>query len=255
MPTLIKAKFLVYGLFDPITNKLRYVGYTSKSLDERLSGHLRQKRRNHRTNWLKSLKAKPIIKQLDYSDDYNEIIKKEIFWIRFFKKKGCNLVNATDGGEGLQGYKFTNEQKMMISERTKEAMTPEIRQKISDLKKGKPAHNRRKIVDDLGNIYNSLSEIGDASAIVQSIKNKRQSKGRSYKYYEEGDIKCEVYETKNSIAIKCNELNKKYISIREAARILNLDAGGISKVCKGKAKTCGGYTFSFDNNGGVLSQH
>lgn len=232
------------------------MGYTSKPLKERLSAHLRQKRRNHRTCWLKSLKKRnlsPTIKKLDSSNDYNEIIEKEIYWIRFFRKKGCSLVNATDGGEGLQGYRFSQEQKKMISERTKEAMKnlPQAtKDRMRNSKKGKVPRNKRKVIDQNGTIYSSLTEAAStinvtSGAISFGIKNKKQTKAYSFRYYEEGVVRCEVYETKNSHRVKCNELNKEYVSIREAGRDLGLDPSSISNVCKGKSKTCGGFTFSY----------
>ena len=38
----------------------------------------------------------------------------------------------------------------------------------------------------------------------------------------------------------------RYKSVSEAASILKIDASGISKVCKGKSQTCGGYIWSYE---------
>ena len=46
---------------------------------------------------------------------------------------------------------------------------------------------------------------------------------------------------------KDGELIAVYPSAREAARILNLDASTISKVCRGKNKTHGGFVFKYLN--------
>lgn len=45
--------------------------------------------------------------------------------------------------------------------------------------------------------------------------------------------------------IICLNNSKKYYSIREAARNLNLDNSSISKVCKGKIKQTKGYKFKY----------
>lgn len=45
--------------------------------------------------------------------------------------------------------------------------------------------------------------------------------------------------------VRCVELNTIYESGAAAARELNLDASHISKVCRGKANTTGGYHFEF----------
>ena len=52
----------IYGLLDPRTNNIRYVGKTSRSLNERLSAHLRsnQGKNNHKHNWISLLKKENI---------------------------------------------------------------------------------------------------------------------------------------------------------------------------------------------------
>lgn len=45
--------------------------------------------------------------------------------------------------------------------------------------------------------------------------------------------------------IYCVELDRTFNSQQEAARILHLDQGNISKVCRGKLRTTGGYHFEF----------
>lgn len=63
------------------------------------------------------------------------------------------------------------------------------------------------------------------------------------------------YDTKTNKSIKVinqYDLNGNFIatypSIREAARILSLDSSSITKACKGKVKTCGGFKFSYASN-------
>ena len=41
--------------------------------------------------------------------------------------------------------------------------------------------------------------------------------------------------------VLCIELNKIFLSAREASRELNIDSSRISKVCRGQAKSAGGY--------------
>lgn len=45
--------------------------------------------------------------------------------------------------------------------------------------------------------------------------------------------------------IYCLENDKIYESQTQAAKELGLDQGNISRVCRGKAKTTGGYHFEF----------
>ena len=68
------------------------------------------------------------------------------------------------------------------------------------------------------------------------------------------NVNAAFYETKTNGNVKIvqqfskdGELIAVYPSAREAARILNLDASTISKVCRGKNKTHGGFVFKYLN--------
>ena len=50
---------------------------------------------------------------------------------------------------------------------------------------------------------------------------------------------------KLSKPVYCEELNKVFSSTIEAAHQLGIDQGSISKCCRGKRKTCGGYTWRY----------
>ena len=49
-------------------------------------------------------------------------------------------------------------------------------------------------------------------------------------------------------SVYCIELNTVYPSVQECARQLNLYATNITKVCKGKIHTTGGYHFQYYND-------
>ena len=87
----------IYILIDPNTNKIRYVGMTKLSLEHRLSLHLREKTKlTHKSYWIQSLKKdnkKPIISQIDSSDNVEELSRKEIYWIQYYLKQGEKLTN------------------------------------------------------------------------------------------------------------------------------------------------------------------
>jgi len=93
----------VYALKDPRTDAIRYVGITNQKLKDRLYQHTKENNRNHRCNWIKSILnigLSPEIEMLATVDDSLRV-EAEKGWIAFFRKIGADLVNATDGGEGL----------------------------------------------------------------------------------------------------------------------------------------------------------
>jgi hypothetical protein len=99
---------IIYGLCDPRTQELRYVGKTSRSLKKRLRGHLdrSKKPRTHRDCWIRSLLKQgiaPGIFEIDTVD--GDGCESESHHIAYFKSIGCDLTNHTAGGEGAPGMR------------------------------------------------------------------------------------------------------------------------------------------------------
>lgn len=112
----------IYALFSSDTGEIRYVG-KAKNLRRRLSGHIHEAKKkpsqSHRTKWITSLLktgAHPGILALREvpESEWQEAEREEI---AKYSSHGC-LVNGTSGGEGVE-------------------MTPEIRAKIGDVKRGR----------------------------------------------------------------------------------------------------------------------
>ncbi len=90
----------IYGLFDPRNNELRYVGQTSRSLNDRLSKHLSGSKNNSDPNpvkkaWINKLlklNMKPSINLLGIIEE-NESIFWEQWNINDAKFNGCRLTN------------------------------------------------------------------------------------------------------------------------------------------------------------------
>ncbi len=131
----------VYGLCDPRTQELRYVGITNRVVD-RHREHIRQAERGntHLDRWIKQLldaglsPERFIIEEIDESGR----VESECFWIAYFKSIGCRLTNITSGGEGLIGFSHSEESKKKMSEsaKRKPPMTDETRKLIADGSRG-----------------------------------------------------------------------------------------------------------------------
>jgi len=132
--------YAIYGLVDPTTKELRYVGFTSKLLKYRLSSHISaaKKAKGKRARcliWIKSLLnkgLKPEIFEIEKTtkDSWREA---EQFWIAYFKSIGADLINHTFGGEGCLGRQHTPEE----IEKRRRANTGKKRSKetINNMKK------------------------------------------------------------------------------------------------------------------------
>jgi len=126
--------YKIYGLCSSEDYLIRYIGYTSISIDDRAKKHYYESGTTKKNNWIKSIKSKehrliPIL--IDEYENRRDALKMEICYIKTFKSFGANLVNGTDGGDGV-------------------TMTPEIRKKISEANKGKcriTDYQRRRIAE------------------------------------------------------------------------------------------------------------
>jgi len=115
-------RFVVYGLFDPRTNELRYIGKTINP-ERRREGHLKpcylnRSPRNHRAQWIKSLLAEglePIFRVLLACASADDLYAAEQRMIKQAKEAGTRLTNATDGGPGRHGYILSTEERKKIS--------------------------------------------------------------------------------------------------------------------------------------------
>lgn len=134
----------IYALIDPRTQKIRYVGWTSRAFDLRLSRHKTEAQRktsqgkwlyqHHRANWLRSLLNAgvwPPGHQTLETGTGLAWTQAEQRWIQELRQQGVDLVNGTDGGEGTPGHtctprKWTSEERMAARQRAKEQNLPEI---------------------------------------------------------------------------------------------------------------------------------
>jgi hypothetical protein len=136
-------KWTVYGLCDPRTCEIKYVGW-SFDLERRTRDHIKnaKKDRSHKASWIKQLLAcgqTPYFVVLETgTGDWAEC---ERFWISFLRRIGTRLTNLTDGGDGMPGYRWTEEQKQKLRNRV---FSKERNRRISEAKTGKPLSQSHK---------------------------------------------------------------------------------------------------------------
>jgi hypothetical protein len=142
----------IYVLKDE-NGKVRYVGKSSHSAKKRYSRHLAEARdglKTHKARWIKGMLNRGFVPQMDIIDTVEgDGCESEKRWIAFFKEQGVKLTNLTDGGEGVTGYKHSDELKAKRCQILKAywsdkdhhskgvKMSDESRAKMSNTRKGK----------------------------------------------------------------------------------------------------------------------
>lgn len=208
--------YKIYGLYEKNSDIIRYIGLTRRCAIRRMYEHIKDRNKCHRTNWLKSINYNVEIYVIEDGipsiDDANF---KEKEYIKLYKSFGANLVNSTDGGDGIFGFKHSETTKKKLSELNKgKILTTEHKDKMSKSRTGLKRTKQFKL-------NCSVSKLG--------IKNHMYGKfGKEH----HGSIPILKF-TKDNIFIK------EYSSIAEAQKECNISH--ISSCLSGNRKTAGGY--------------
>lgn len=194
---------------------------------------------NRNPHWHRIVaKAGGYIKQIVAAHLYEqEALSFEKLMITKLRDAGAKLCNLTDGGDGISGYRHTEEARRKFSERMKgkpsptlgKTFTEEHREKLRIAKLGKKQteeHRRN----------SAMARIGHATS--EETRRKLSEANTGYKHTEEAKLKM-------SKSVLCTTTGKLYKSITEAANELLLQTTNISRVCLGRAKHTGGYTFTY----------
>lgn len=118
-------KNIIYGLVDPDSKQVRYIGKSTIGL-KRPREHKKRSlllAMSHKNNWIKNLISQNKIYEITILEENIELSKlseREIYWISFYKENGIILTNSTEGGEGTPGFRFSEESKNNISITKKE---------------------------------------------------------------------------------------------------------------------------------------
>jgi hypothetical protein len=106
----------IYGLCDPHTNELRYIGQTSQELRHRLRKHVIRAHdgQTYCAKWIRSLERIPKIIQLHECAN-SALDQWEWQFIAAYRLMGARLTNITEGGAGSRGWHHTDEAKNKIA--------------------------------------------------------------------------------------------------------------------------------------------
>ncbi len=137
----------MYGYIYKTTNKLNgkvYIGqHRAKEFDQEYKGSGEALWNAIRKYGWKEF----IVEMLDKAHSREELDRKEIYWIKFYRERG-ECYNIAAGGQGVKGYVYTPEDRRKMSEAHKAwARLPENKEKLSQRMKGRKlsAETKRKI--------------------------------------------------------------------------------------------------------------
>jgi hypothetical protein len=239
----------IYCLIDPRDNLVRYVGYTTSTLQLRLNGHMTSiytKKRTHKINWifnLKSVNLKPTIHLLEEVEfEYGWDAEK--YWIEQFKHWGFKLTNSSEGGEvpltkpGKDNPNYGNKY-------NENAKTTKGRVVQLDLKGN---YIRTLKCRGEGELYGINP--GNISACLLGKRNQH----KDFQFILECDYDPNhsyIFKPKNTQIRPINQydLQGKFIqefpSVVAANKYFNVPKSKIYEVCLGKRNTCFGYKWKY----------
>lgn len=214
---------------------------------------------------------------LDTAKTIEELNTKEMYWINYFKSN-IDGYNHCDGGDNNKGWKMSSATRKHLSKIRKGKMTgsnnpnygkkhsKSVRKKMSANRKGKmvgASHPKARAVINLDTleVFETLTsacksvgiETGNLTAVCQrremGIHGVRTlAGGYRWMYYDEylekGDVVGE-YKNNRHKAVKNIDTGKVFETIKAASDYYGIDNSSISKVCRGKVKTTGGYRWEY----------
>jgi hypothetical protein len=204
-------KYYVYEHLKPNTNEIFYVG--------KGAGHRANTKSNRNIYWhnivnkYDGFDVRYLIKNVD--EEFALLVECErISQLKMLNIKICNL---TDGGDGVSGYKFTEQQRKNISDGHKgQVVSEKTRIAVSKAHKGIPksAEVRKKISD---------SNLG-----------KKRTKEQN-----------EVMSKLKSKPVYCITEDKYFKSAKEASQHYGLGLASVSIVCNGKRNSVNKMKFCY----------
>lgn len=231
------SQFIIYGLVDPNTLKLRYVGLSSSGL-KRPNSHTytyklyrkdrKTQKYTHCQCWLQQLdkqNQKPTIVILQECASKEELNSAERYWIQHYRELGYDLTNIQDGGYNTRqtGYKHSIEtiEKLKKSAKLRYDANPS-----SLIKAVEVSRSRRR---------------GRPLSQEQVQKREITKKLKGYYRYPAEAI---AHTREKQISI-VDQYGTKYSSISEAARQINSSSSNICKQLKGISSHVKGYVFNY----------
>lgn len=236
-------KYIIYGVIDPGTQELRYVGQSTNFKVRKTVYTMNYKNPGRRIEtWVNSILAKglkPEVEVIDEAKDLEELNYLEEFYIAYYKALGCRLVNHIAGGKNV-------------------IPDEETRRKISVKNGGK------EFIDQNGKQYFSLRDAAMKNIILRSeilrvLKKRGKSmvfKGFTFMYLEEAEkigIKVALEQMQKLVEKETRKRNRFILSSEgklfkdslECKAYYGMSTGQLSACCNKRTHTSSGISFQY----------
>lgn len=201
---------IIYKITNNINGKI-YIGQTINTLEWRIAGHKRTKNSLVGRAFIKHGFENFIAELIDKAETIEELNIKEYEWVKFYNCIVPLGYNQCEGGGNTLGYHHKEESKLSMS----------IKKKKMYLGEQNPFY-------------------GKTHSDEKKAEWSQQRKGRLLS--EEWKRKIGEGGRKKVINLDTGEV---FISIKAAAEKYNLKDTHITRVCKGKRKTTGGFRWQY----------
>lgn len=230
----------IYGLCDPNTNEIRYIG-KSNSPKKRILDHIYSCNESitHKNNWIKSLlkeNKKPILKIIDQVPIIDWQMW-ETFYIKKYREDGHNLTNHSDGGNGTTEHSYNTIEKMKLRHK----LFPNYNRSGNNLKQpiDKDLLYQLYIVDNL-----SIPKISEK---LQCSEKKVFDNLKDYSIKKDKRVwKKQCASNDKKIVLQYDlsgELIKEWNSLKSASKFYKNT--NISSCCRGDAVTASGFIWRY----------
>lgn len=230
---------IIYGLIDPRDQQLRYVGKTITTLAARLRQHVSDAIRGRvsikRFTWIRELaldSRAPEIVELE-SVDGDSWREAEQFWISYYRFIGARLVNATNGGDGIVGFRHSDDSKRQQSESMRRYYAnPANRAKSGEAVRRAYADPqvRQKLRDAIAPTWTAERRAKNAVSLTEIARRPESRAASSLRH--KGKIVSSETRRKISIALTGKNTYKRSAATRELMRIASLRREEAKRVAK-----------------------
>jgi hypothetical protein len=223
------SRNLIYGLSDPLTGQLRYVGKSTTGLKRPRSEHNRVLKGyegfGHRQNWIRNLHDSQTtyrISIIQECADSDILCQAETFWISYFRTLGAPLTNLTDGGDGVSGWKHT----------------PSSLAKLKLANVGKTPTSQCLAASRLATTGSHWTHTPETKSLISARKlgqkyQPESLQGRANKSRAHGGRPF------------IDQTGRVYQTLSEAQVATGVDRANVSAVLRGKYRQCKGFVFTY----------